>query len=94
MPTPSQVRQTDSLLQRQLEATFLLIREERETLIRNGDDSFRRVIHLAREKLHPQWNGLPDIAHPFDAPPGEWQSLPAWGSTEPLATQPAGSNTL
>ncbi|WP_324030469.1 hypothetical protein GC087_09975 [Pantoea sp. JZ2] len=94
VPTPSQVRQTDSLLQRQLEATFLLIREERETLIRNGDDSFRRVIHLAREKLHPQWNGLPDIAHPFDTPPGEWQSLPAWGSTEPSATQPAGSNTL
>ncbi|OAE08992.1 hypothetical protein [Pantoea sp. OXWO6B1] len=93
-PNTESVRKTESRLQLQLEATFLLIREERETLIRNGDDSFRRVIQLAREQLHPQWNGLPDIAHPFDAPPGEWQSLPAWGSANPSSPENAGSNAV
>lgn len=87
-PACQQVKQTDSRLQLQLEATFTLIREERESLIRHGDDSFRRVIRLAREKLHPHWNGLPEIAHPFDAPPGEWQSLPA------SLSEHAGSNPL
>lgn len=94
LPGTEAVRKTESRLQLQLEASFLLIREERETLIRNADDSFRRVIRLAREQLHPQWNGLPDIAHPFDAPPGEWQSLPAWGDAHPSSPENAGSNPL
>ncbi|VVT45010.1 hypothetical protein UYSO10_0300 [Kosakonia radicincitans] len=81
-------------MQLQLEATFTLIREERENLIRRGDESFRRVIRLAREKLHPHWNGLPEIAHPFDAPPGEWQRLPAWGESDASLTDTAGSNPL
>lgn len=93
-PEIAQVRQVDSRLQLQLEATFTVIREERETLIRRGDESFRRVIRLAREKLHPHWNGLPEIAHPFDAPPGEWQRLPAWGESDASLTDPAGSNPL
>lgn len=93
-PTVEQVKQVESRLQLQLEATFTVIREERENLIRRGDDSFRRVIRLAREKLHPHWNGLPDIAHPFDAPPGEWQSLPAWGETDASLSENAGSNPL
>jgi hypothetical protein len=73
---------------------FTVIREERENLIRRGDDSFRRVIRLAREKLHPHWNGLPEIAHPFDAPPGEWQNLPAWGNHDASLSDTAGSNPL
>lgn len=93
-PKIEQVKQTDSRLQLQLEATFTLIREERENLIRRGDESFRRVIRLAREKLHPHWNGLPEIAHPFDAPPGEWQSLPAWGNHDASLSDTAGSNPL
>lgn len=93
-PTIEQVKQTENRLQLQLEAAFTLIREEREKLIRHGDDSFRRVIRLAREMLHPHWNGLPAIAHPFDAPPGEWQSLPAWGSADASLPENAGSNPL
>ncbi|SCB84468.1 hypothetical protein GA0061071_10269 [Kosakonia oryzendophytica] len=93
-PGIEQVKQAESRLQLQLEAMFTVIREERENLIRRGDESFRRVIRLAREKLHPHWNGLPDIAHPFDAPPGEWQSLPAWGETDVLLSESAGSNPL
>lgn len=93
-PGCAQVKEIERRLQLQLEAAFTLIREERENLIRRGDDSFRRVIRLAREKLHPHWNGLPDIAHPFDAPPGEWQSLPAWGSTGASLSENAGSNSL
>lgn len=93
-PVVEQVKRTDRLLQLQLEAAFVLIREEREKLIRGGDESFRRVIRLARQTLHPHWNGLPEIAHPFDAPPGEWQSLPAWGNTDALSTETAGSNPL
>lgn len=93
-PAVEQVRQADSRLQLQFEATFTLIREERENLIRRGDESFRRVIRLAREKLHPHWNGLPEIAHPFDAPPGEWQRLPAWGERDASLTDTAGSNPL
>nr|EKT8944720.1 hypothetical protein [Klebsiella aerogenes] len=93
-PAVEQVKRVDRQLQLQLEAAFALIREAREKLIRGGDDSFRRVIRLAREKLHPHWNGLPEIAHPFDAPPGEWQSLPAWGNTDASSTENAGSNPL
>lgn len=93
-PVVEQVKRVDRQLQLQLEAAFALIREAREKLIRGGDDSFRRVIRLAREKLHPHWNGLPEIAHPFDAPPGEWQSLPAWGNTDASSTENAGSNPL
>lgn len=93
-PAVAQVKQTENRLQLQLEAAFTLIREEREKIIRHGDDSFRRVIRLAREMLHPHWNGLPAIAHPFDAPPGEWQSLPAWGNTDASLPENAGSNPL
>lgn len=93
-PAIAQVKQTEKHLQLQLEAAFTVIREEREKLIRHGDDSFRRVIRLAREMLHPHWNGLPAIAHPFDAPPGEWQDLPAWGSVEASLPENAGSNPL
>lgn len=93
-PTIEQVKQTENRLQLQLEAAFTLIREEREKLIRHGDDSFRRVVRLAREMLHPHWNGLPAIAHPFDAPAGEWQSLPAWGSTDASLPENAGSKPL
>ncbi|WP_312690388.1 hypothetical protein [Kosakonia sp.] len=93
-PGIEQVKQVESRLQLQLEAAFTVIREERENLIRRGDESFRRVIRLAREKLHPHWNGLPDIAHPFDAPPGEWQSLPAWSDTDTSLSENAGSNPL
>jgi len=93
-PAIEQVKQTENRLQLQLEAAFTLIREEREKLIHHGDDSFRRVIRLAREMLHPHWNGLPAIAHPFDAPPGEWQSLPAWGSADASLPENAGSKPL
>ncbi len=78
-PGIEQVKQAESRLQLQLEATFTVIREERENLIRRGDESFRRVIRLAREKLHPHWNGLPDIAHPFDAPPVSGKACPHGG---------------
>lgn len=93
-PGTEHVKPVESRLQLQLEAAFMVIRETRENLINRGDDSFSRVIRLAREMLHPHWNGLPDIAHPFDAPPGEWQSLPAWGSTDASLSENAGSNPL
>ncbi|WP_034947193.1 hypothetical protein [Erwinia oleae] len=93
-PDSAQVQQTEHHLQLSLEAAFIAIREEREKLIQHGDESFHRTIQLARKTLHPHWNGLPDIAHPFDAPPGEWQSLPAWGTTDASLFDNAGSNTL
>lgn len=91
-PTTEQVRHTDNLLQRQLEAAFLRIREEREKVIRSGDVGFHQVIHLARNMLHPQWNGLPEIAHPFDVPPGEWQALPTWAESGQTAVATAEGN--
>lgn len=93
-PTTDQVRHTDRLLQLQLEAAFLHIREQREKLIGDGDPGFQQVILLAREMLHRQWNGLPDIAHPFDAPPGEWQALPTWGNTGEASTETAENSAL
>ncbi|WP_173636079.1 hypothetical protein [Paramixta manurensis] len=93
-PEVEQIRQADSWLQLQLETTFMRMREERENIIRRGDESFRRVVLLARDNLHPYWSGLPDIAHPFDAPPNEWQRLPAWGEGDVSLTDFAGSNPL
>ncbi|PNS11688.1 hypothetical protein COO59_10660 [Mixta theicola] len=78
-PETRAVSRIDNHFQLRLEKAFLSIRQAREALIQHGSREFRQVIDLAREKLHPHWNGLPGIAHPFDAPPGEWQSLPAWG---------------
>lgn len=92
-PDITRVKQAEKRLQLQLEAAFILIREQRETLIARSDAHFRRVITLARESLHPHWNGLPDIAHPYDAPPGEWQTLPGWGSGSTPSTDPAGSSS-
>ncbi|MDI7507180.1 hypothetical protein QLY83_21815, partial [Cronobacter dublinensis] len=79
-----------------LEAAFLALRQQREALIAQGDESFRQTVRLARDLLHPHWNGLPDVAHPFDAPPGEWHSLPAWRANAPSAplSETAGSNNV
>ncbi|ELY4673199.1 hypothetical protein ACOJBQ_002774 [Cronobacter muytjensii] len=95
-PTAPAVKQADRRLQLGLEAAFLALRQQREALIAQGDESFRQTVRLARDLLHPHWNGLPDVAHPFDAPPGEWRSLPAWSASAPAAplSEPAGSNNV
>ncbi|EQA5670324.1 hypothetical protein ACX4ED_001606 [Cronobacter malonaticus] len=92
-PGAEVVKAADRRLQLRLEAAFLTLRQQREALIEQGDDSVRQTVRLARDMLHPHWNGLPDVAHPFDAPPGEWQSLPAWSASAPAAplSEPAGS---
>ncbi|MDK1236299.1 hypothetical protein [Cronobacter turicensis] len=92
-PGAEAVNAADRRLQLRLEAAFLALRQQREALIEQGDDSVRQTVRLARDMLHPHWNGLPDVAHPFDAPPGEWQSLPAWSANAPAApiSESAGS---
>ncbi|EPD3810974.1 hypothetical protein ACU9D5_003931 [Cronobacter dublinensis] len=94
--TAAAVKQVDRRLQLRLEAAFLALRQQREALIAQGDESFRQTVRLARDLLNPHWNGLPDVAHPFDAPPGEWHSLPAWRANAPSAplSETAGSNNV
>ncbi|KEY58175.1 hypothetical protein [Serratia sp. DD3] len=66
----------DALLNKKLTAAFDQIRLGREQLIRQGNASFQEVVMLARQLLHPYWAGVPDIAHPLDAAPGNWETLP------------------
>lgn len=70
------VQQVENRLQQTLERSFIQARNEREQLIVGAEPAFRQVIAIGRQYLHPHWNGLPEIAHPFDAPPGEWQQVP------------------
>lgn len=96
-PDTSQIRQIDNRLQLKLEAAFISIRQQREAIIQQGDSSFKSVIRLAREQLHAHWNGLPAIAHPFDAPPAEWQDLPEWQHSQttenPILSEEQGQQT-
>ncbi len=74
--TPAAVRQVECRLQQSLELSFLRARTQREQLIVDGCPAFRQIVAIGRQYLHPHWNGLPEIAHPFDAPPGQWQQMP------------------
>ncbi|WP_411752341.1 tetratricopeptide repeat protein [Serratia sp. (in: enterobacteria)] len=66
----------DSLLNKKLTVAFNHIRANREQIIRQGNIPFQEVTLLARQLLHPYWAGVPDIAHPFDDAPGNWEALP------------------
>jgi len=66
----------DALLNKKLTVAFDQIRLSREHIIRQGNTSFQDVVRLARQLLHPYWAGVPDIAHPLDATPGNWEVLP------------------
>lgn len=70
------VRLAESRLQQALEQSFQQARSQREQLILEGYPGFRQTIAIGRQYLQPQWSGLPEIAHPFDAPVGEWQQMP------------------
>jgi hypothetical protein len=58
------------------EAAFAELREARERLIQGGDAYFRKVVGTARELLHPQWCGQPEVAHPLDTDVPQWKKLP------------------
>ncbi|MDR1075907.1 MAG: hypothetical protein LBL59_06310 [Xanthomonadaceae bacterium] len=60
------------------EAAFERLCREREHLIAASDGFFRKVVAVARELLHPQWNGLPEVRHPLDKTVEEWSSPPAF----------------
>ncbi|AHG22660.1 hypothetical protein Z042_04870 [Chania multitudinisentens RB-25] len=66
----------DALLNQKLVAAFNQIRLSREQIIRQGNIPFQEVVMLARQLLHPYWAGTPDIAHPLDDAPGNWETLP------------------
>lgn len=74
--TPQSVLLAESRLQQALEQSFQQARNQRELLILESYPGFRQAIAIGRQYLHPHWNGLPEIAHPFDAPTGEWSQMP------------------
>lgn len=74
--TPQAVKLAENRLQQGLEQSFQQARSQREQLILEGYPGFRQAIAIGRQYLHPHWNGLPEIAHPFDAPTGEWSQMP------------------
>ncbi|MGH8084844.1 MAG: hypothetical protein ACREPV_06175 [Lysobacter sp.] len=60
------------------EAAFQRLLDEREQLIARGDDYFRKVVAVAREYLHPRWNGLPEVKHPLDKSPEQFSRPPSF----------------
>lgn len=67
----------DALLDKKLISAFNQFRRNREKRIRQASPQFQETIMLARQLLHSQWSGMPDVAHPLDEGPDEWDSLPA-----------------
>lgn len=60
------------------ESAFARFGHAREKLIEGGDPFFRKVVAVGRDWLHPAWNGLPDVSHPLDKEPGEWNEPPSF----------------
>jgi len=75
-PARQQLAQIDTEMLQQCEAAFSRLCKEREELIATGDEFFKKVVAVARDLLHPQWNGLPEVKHPLDKELPEWTSPP------------------
>lgn len=77
-PLHAELEQVDARMLARWEASYTRLIDEREKLIGGGDIFFRKVVSVARELLHPGWNGLPEVRHPLDKALPEWSDPPAF----------------
>jgi tetratricopeptide (TPR) repeat protein len=79
---PHPPSQTIALIEQQLlqvyEQAFQLLQTRRERLIGLGSPTFQTVVALGRQWLHPAWAGLPDVRHPLDLEPQQWNHAPGF----------------
>ncbi len=75
-PARVQLQQIDAEMLQVCETAFEDLCKDREQLIALGDEFFRKVVAVARELLHPRWNGMPEVKHPQDKEVAEWSSPP------------------
>ncbi|QHM77342.1 hypothetical protein C7M52_03338 [Mixta theicola] len=74
-------------MEQAMEQAFLHCCEQRESLIRQASIPFQRIIFAGRELLAPNWSGIPDIAHPLDKEPAEWDAPLSFMTPEPKSTE-------
>lgn len=84
----------DANLLADCEAAFERLCREREQLIAASDGFFRKVVAVARELLHPQWSGLPEVKHPLDKTVDEWSSPPAFAVVPDASALPEAGSTM
>ncbi len=84
-PSTLQLDAIDRQMLEDCERAFAKLCSQREALIAGGDVFFRKVVAVARDMLHPQWNGLPEVKHPLD------KSVPEWDAPPQFAVAPDGA---
>lgn len=75
-PAPAALEKIEKELLTRYELAFRKLCDQRERLIAGGDVFFRKVVALARDYLHPAWNGVPEVRHPLDKDLPEWSQPP------------------
>jgi tetratricopeptide (TPR) repeat protein len=82
-PKNEDVDRIEAQMHAQFETAFTQLREQRERLIAKSDDFFRKVVAIARDLLHPQWAGLPEVKHPLDKEQASWTKMPQSAALPP-----------
>jgi hypothetical protein len=99
-PSNAAIDTLEARMHARFEAAFATLRDQRERTIGGGDVFFRKVVAIARELLHAQWAGLPEVMHPLDQERSSWTKvpqaavLPAAGEPESLRTDAAATQAL
>ncbi|QHM73342.1 hypothetical protein [Mixta intestinalis] len=86
-PAPEKTAQLQQRMEQAMEQAFLHCCQQREKLIRQASIPFQRIIFAGRELLTPNWSGSPDIAHPLDKEPAEWDAPLSFMVPEPKSTE-------
>jgi tetratricopeptide (TPR) repeat protein len=82
-PANTDVDRIESEMHGSFEKAFQTLREQREKLIAQGDEYFRKVVAVGRDLLHSQWAGLPEVKHPLDKEQAMWTQMPQSAALPP-----------